>query len=192
MVRMLTCLLLTALTFAATAQDQPTLRPLDPAVLLIRVTVERLDDEHGPVAVPLDHRFATGDRVRFDVRSSRAGCFSIASVDGRGDLHPLWPRDGGCHPIAAETATRVPAMGGLRFGGRGPTRLALLVSPIATRAASPATPHSTGSRRRWLKQIRLRDVVVDETPVVEEPVTYFQGEIADAETAAVKLVLHHD
>jgi hypothetical protein len=173
----------------------PALRPLGPDELVVFLELLR-SGAHGPVPVPLEHRFAAGDRFLFEVTLSRGGYLALAKLDARGlPAQRVWPRESAGHPVTAQTAVRLPPVGSLQLRGTGPTGLALLISltPLAGRLppAGPAPAPPVASRHRWLEQVRLRDVVVDPRPLPELPPLAFQGTLRAQETAGIRLVLQH-
>jgi hypothetical protein len=104
--------------------------------------------------------------------------------------------------MGADREVRLPPRGSLRLTGEGPTAIELHVSlgplgpskrlPPGEDSAAPGSLSSGPDERRWLRQVRLRDVEPDDAPVPEEPVAVYRDVLRDGETAAVRLTLRHE
>ena len=171
---------------AALAQENPwsSLRPLgsDPLVVFVRVQKATRD---GLQAVPLDHLFAPGDRFAFEVSPSRGGYVALHALGPERQLgERVWPPNPGGEPVAARSFTRLPRENSLSLEGKEPTRLALVFSLTPFSDEGGEIPDA-----RWLRQIRLRDVVVNQDSLLEAPAAVFQGKVAAGQPVGLQVVL---
>lgn len=171
---------------AALAQENPwtALRPLGADALVVFVRVQKATGD-GLRAVPIDHRFSPGDRFAFEVSPSRGGYVALHALGPERQLgERIWPPAPGGEPVAARAFTRLPPGNSLSLKGKGPTRLALVFSLTPLGSQGGEIPAA-----RWLKQIRVRDVVVNADSLPEAPAAVFQGKAAAGQPVGLQVVL---
>jgi hypothetical protein len=193
-VQSLSVLSLLILAWSATAQEGPWagLRPLGNDELVVFVKVQKTEGD-GLMTVPLDHRFSPDDHFVFEVSPSRGGYVALYGLaSGRHLKQRIWPSEASGFPVTAQSFTRLPPVHSLSLSGQGPTRLALLFSltPLADGGPPPPSPVSApASPRRWLKQIRLRDVVLNQASLPDVPAATYQGKLPAGEPVGIQIEL---
>lgn len=174
---------------SAPAQENPwaALRPLGSDALVVLVRVQKATGD-GLRTVPLDHRFSPGDRFAFEVSPSRGGYVALHALGPERQLgERVWPETPGGEPVAARGFTRLPPGNSLSLEGKGPTRLALVFSLTPLGSPSGEIPAA-----RWLRPVRMRDVVVNEDALPEAPAAVFQGKVASGQPVGLQVVLALD
>ncbi len=179
------------LTAAAGAQDARPFERTGGTPLEVEITVLQIEGDGAVRPVAPEHRFAGGDLVAFELAASRGGYAHLAVADGDAEqgLRVLWPAatvgdPGSGHPLAADKPARLPPaeMPPLRLTGDGPTELIVLFSP---------RPPDEAPKRKWLKQIDLREIELAEAPVAGPRRLRYSGLVAAGETVKMRLVLSH-
>ena len=132
-------------------------------------------------------------RSVFEVSLSRGGYVALYGLGPDRRLQQrIWPSDAAGYPVSAQVSVRLPPVHSLGLKGQGPTRLAILFSltPIVVGSSpSPPTLSVPASPRRWLKQVRVRDVVLNPTPLLDVPVAGYQGKLAAGEPVGIQIDL---
>jgi len=139
-------------------------------------------------AVPLDHKFPAGDRLRIEVTPSRTGFLYLFSRAKDGKRERLWPPGEGMLGVRDGQTIAVPEHGSFRMeGDTGEDTIDLLftVSPLADPFA--ATELQTGSR---IRQIRLKEVKLDNQPVADLG-SSFAADLDDRGVAVLELKVKH-
>jgi hypothetical protein len=174
---------------AAVAAWSAETRPLPvPARTRLRLEVKvlRLDDAtQAMVPVRADSKFKTGDSVVFEVKASRGGYLALLSAGSAGPPW-LWPQAPAGEPAPAEQTMRAPASGLIRLKAPGPTKLSLVFSPLPLDGSG-----SPSGKPRWLKQIILREPILEAGAAPAGPALIFEGDLNEAERAVVELELRH-
>lgn len=139
-------------------------------------------------AVPLDHKFPAGDRLRIEVTPSLAGHLYLFSRAKDGMRERLWPPVEGALPVRAGQTVTIPEHGSFRMeGDSGEDTIDLLftLSPLADPvAAAGPQPESN------IRQIRLKEIKLDSKPVTD-PGASFAADLDDRGIAVLKLKVRH-
>jgi hypothetical protein len=164
-------------------------RPLPvPARLRLRLEVKvlRLDaTTQAMVPVRADSKFKTGDSVVFEVKASRGGYLALLSSGAAGPPW-FWPQASAGQVTPSQQTMRVPASGLIRLKAPGPTKLSLVFSPLPLDGSG-----SLSGKPRWLKQIILREPILEAGAAPAGPALVFEGDLNEAEKAVVELELRH-
>jgi hypothetical protein len=186
--------LLAALGVAVSAPADPAAspkpaKPLRPAQgsLLLHVSYLVIDGETR-TAVPLDHKFSTGDRLQIEVTPSRDGHLYLFSREKDGTKERLWPPGDGTLPVRAGQTISVPEHGSFRMEGdtaEDTIDLLFTLNPLADPAAV-AGPGPSSS----IVQIRLKEVRLDTKPVAD-PGASFTADLDDRGAAVLELKVRH-
>lgn len=171
----------------AGAQERRPLEAVAGSPLDVELRLHRIGADGSSQPVPADHRFADGDLFAIELNATRGGYVSLAVEDpkGKDGLRQIWPAGGGGHPVSAGLPLRLPAQNEkpLQLKGESPTALVVVFSP---------RPPAAEPRRKWLRQIDLRDVgVADKVPSGPKPFL-FTGKVRDDEPVKMRIELHHD
>jgi hypothetical protein len=152
--------------------------------LLLHVSYLVIDGETR-TAVPLDHKFSTGDRLRIEVTPSRDGHLYLFSREKDGKKERLWPPGDGALPVRAGQTISVPEHGSFRTGGTAEDTIDLLftLNPLA----DPAAVAGSSSN---IVQIRLKEVKLDTKPVAD-PGASFTADLDDRGAAVLELKVRH-
>jgi hypothetical protein len=194
LVQSLSVFLLLVVAWSAMAQEGPWagLRPLGADEIVVFLKVQKTEGD-GLMTVPLDHRFSPNDHFVFEVSPSRGGYVALYGLGPDRRLKQrVWPSEASGYPVTAQSFTRLPPVHSLSLSGQGPTRLALLFSLTPLVGGGPPSPSAAiapVSPRRWLKQIRLRDVVLNQASLPDVPTAIYQGKLPAGEPVGVLLEL---
>jgi hypothetical protein len=179
------------LTLSTLAQSgaSPAPAPAKPGAssLLVHVSYLVIDGEKR-TAVPLDHKFPEGDRLRIEVTPSRIGFLYLFSREKGGKRERLWPPGDAMLGVQGGQTIAVPEGGSFRMEGTaGEDTIDLLftVSPLADPFA--ATGPQTEPR---FQQIRLREIKLDKQPAAD-PGSSFQADLNDRGVAVLELKVKH-
>jgi hypothetical protein len=183
---LLTLSTLAVVPVGLSAAVPPQVKP-NASSLLVHVSYLLVDGEKR-TAVPLDHKFSEGDRLRIEVTPSRTGFLFLFSRSKDGKRERLWPSGDAMLGVQGGQTIAVPEGGSFRMEGTaGEDTIDLLftASPLADPFA--ATGPQTESR---FKQIRLREIKLDKQPVAD-PGSIFQADLNDRGVAVLELTVKH-
>ena len=155
--------------------------------LLVHVSFLLIDGEQR-TAVPLDHKFSAGDRLRIEVIPNRTGFLYLFSRSKDDKRERLWPPGDSMLGVRGDQMIAVPERGSFRIEGdssEDTIDLLFTVSPLADPSA--VSELQTGTK---IRQIRLREIKVDRQPVAD-PGSSFEADLNDRGVAVLALKVKH-
>ncbi|HVR10977.1 MAG TPA: DUF4384 domain-containing protein [Thermoanaerobaculia bacterium] len=169
----------------------PTARP---GTLIVRVGLEKVAGS-AATAVPLDHVFQSGDRLRISISVNRAGYLRLLARGADGKTERLWPPGSEATPIGADESVLVPGDGSIRLDEKpGTERVEVIFSstPIAKAPVVPVPgPAGRDEAPGTIRQIRLRNLIVDRQAAEGDLGSYFTGDLGKGGVATVAFEIRH-
>jgi hypothetical protein len=155
--------------------------------LLVRVSYLVIDGEKR-TAVPLDHKFPTGDHLRIEVTPSRTGFLYLFLRDKDEKRERLWPPGESMLGVQSGQTIAVPERGSFRIegdSGKDTIDLLFTVSPLANPFIASGFKAESRSG-----QIRLKEVKLDKQPIADLG-SSFQADLDDRGVAVLELKVWH-
>lgn len=171
-----------------------------PSNLGLMAWLDMIDDNNHVQRVSSKREFRSGDAIRLNVQTNRAGYLYVVNLGSSGEARQLFPAQGKSIKVVAGKTYSVPGKGHIRFDNTpGTEEVLVLISPrpIAEMPQLKQTSYSTTKNDGWTKvalATGAKDLLVEEETEGLHPAVFAvdrQPVLQSGSAVSLRMSLNH-